>query len=290
VADAARGAPPPRLWLAVVAHPDDETVGLSTRLADWSAAAHVLTITDGAPRDRRTHERHGFARREDYAAARVAEQLGALAVVGVAAARCARLDVVDQETALHLPEIARRIAALVDALSPEVVFTHSYEGGHPDHDAAACAVRLALDLLARDGASRPALFEFPAYRADVDEVPQLAGPLRPRSQLRPPVPLRFLPGGPAETTVVLSAADRERKRRMYACYRTQALEGFFPPEVERYRPAPLHDFTRPPHAGLLHYENHGYEIRGDRFRALCADARATLLGAGRDSHGSSSRK
>lgn len=279
MADAAPPAPP-RVRLAIVAHPDDETVGLSTRLAAWSAAGHVLTITDGAPRDRRTHERHGFLRREDYAAARAAEQRAALAYAGITAERCARLDVVDQDAALHLPEIAARIAALVDALSPEIVFTHSYEGGHPDHDATACAVRLALDLVARDGGSRPALFEFPTYRADLEQAPlaDLADPPGPASQRRRPVALRFLPGGPRETTVVLSAAERERKRCMYACYRTQSLESFFPPDVERYRPAPRHDFTRPPHPGLLHYEQHAYEIRGDRFRALYADAHAALLG------------
>ncbi|TMQ03603.1 MAG: PIG-L family deacetylase [Deltaproteobacteria bacterium] len=278
MADASPAAPPVRL--AIVAHPDDETIGLSTRLAEWGATAHVLTITDGAPRDRRAYERHGFARREDYAAARAAEQLAALAIAGVAAEHCQRLEIVDQDAALHLPEIARRIAARVDSLSPEMVFTHSYEGGHPDHDATACAVRLALDLLARDGGSRP-LLEFPAYRADLDDAPPaaLADPPRPASQRRASVAFRFLPGGPPETTVVLSSRERERKRRMYACYRTQSLEGFFTPDVERYRLAPRYDFTRPPHPGLLHYEKHAYEIRGDRFRALCAQARAALLGA-----------
>lgn len=283
MADRGHGAHPRGARLVVVAHPDDETVGLSTRLAGWGATARVLTVTDGAPRDRRSFERHGFARREDYAAARAAEQLAALAVAGVPAEHCARLGVIDQEAALHLPAIARRLAASIASLSPEILVTHAYEGGHPDHDATACAVHLALDILACDGASLPALLEFPAYRADLDELHHLAsvtGPLPSEPPRRPPVALCFLPGGPAETTIVLSARERERKHRMYACYRTQSLS-FFPPDVERYRPAPRHDFTQPPHPGLLHYETRDYDLRGDRFRALCADARAALLGTDR---------
>ncbi|HET9623355.1 MAG TPA: PIG-L family deacetylase [Kofleriaceae bacterium] len=275
--------------LAVVAHPDDETVGLSTRLARWAAAGHVLTVTDGAPRDRRSFERHGFTSREAYAAARAAEQAAALAVVGVAAEHRTCLGVVDQEAALHLPAIVDQIATQIAACAPAVVFTHAYEGGHPDHDAVACAVHLAIDRLAAGRARPPALFEFAGYRADLDEAAQLAaltGPRPPRHQLRPAIPLCFLPGGPAQTTVVLSPDERARKRRMYACYRTQALEGFFTCELERFRPAPRYDFTRPPHVGVLHYEKHDYAISGERFRALYRAARAMGHGA---SVGSSSR-
>ena len=47
----------------------------------------------------------------------------------------------------------------------------------------------------------------------------------------------------------------------------------FPLDEERFRAAPLYDFTRPPHPGTLHYERHPWGMSGERFRAL---ARAAL--------------
>ena len=44
------------------------------------------------------------------------------------------------------------------------------------------------------------------------------------------------------------------------------------PDVERFRLAPRYDFTQPPHAGDLHYEQFGWELTPQRWRSLAAAA------------------
>ncbi len=67
--------------------------------------------------------------------------------------------------------------------------------------------------------------------------------------------------------------ERDRKARMLSCYATQqAVLREFPLEPERLRPAPSHDFSRPPHDGLLWYERLGWPISGQQWRE-----QATLL-------------
>jgi hypothetical protein len=41
---------------------------------------------------------------------------------------------------------------------------------------------------------------------------------------------------------------------------------------ERYRPAPHYDFARAPHEGPLHYELLDFELTGERWRELAAQA------------------
>lgn len=46
---------------------------------------------------------------------------------------------------------------------PEVILIHPYEGGHPDHDAAAFAVHVVGRLLERERGEPPLLIEFTSY-------------------------------------------------------------------------------------------------------------------------------
>jgi LmbE family N-acetylglucosaminyl deacetylase len=50
------------------------------------------------------------------------------------------LGIPDQAASLGLAGLARRLAVQLAASGAEVVVTHAYEGGHPDHDATAFAV------------------------------------------------------------------------------------------------------------------------------------------------------
>jgi hypothetical protein len=82
----------------------------------------------------------------------------------------------------------------------------------------------------------------------------------------------FLPGAPV-TEVRLTEAAGERKHRMFGCFATQReMLDNFAIGVERFRPAPEYDFTAPPHAGLLFYEQFDWGMTGERFRALAARA------------------
>jgi N-acetylglucosamine malate deacetylase 2 len=244
--------------LVMVAHPDDEVIGLGGQLPRFRDAA-ILHTTDGAPRDGRDVAMHGFADPAAYAAARRRELHAALRLAGIGAERALELGVPDQQAALHLPDLARAIARVVADRRPALIVTHAYEGGHPDHDATAFAVHAALRLLGPS--RRPALLEMAGYHAGPGGGMAVG---------------RFLPaeGGGPPVPIALSPEARVLKRRMIACFATQraVLSAFPVGDAEGLRPAPRHDFARPPHPGRLHYENHPWGMTGARFRRFAAEA------------------
>jgi len=232
----------------VVAHPDDETIaaGASLHLLPGLLLVHV---TDGAPRTLTDVAVAGFDTPADYAAARRRELMAALDAAGVAP-ELVELGVVDQEASFHMPILARALSRLFDAHGIEAVITHAYEGGHPDHDATAFAVHAATG-------HRPVL-EFAGYHADP------AGALLTGC---------FLPG-PAPTVIVLTDAERARKRSMFDCFHTQArMLKAFGTDQEAFRPAAPYDFTAPPLPGRLNYEHWGWSMTGARWRTLVQAAR-----------------
>ena len=243
---AARRAVPKRVAIAV-AHPDDETIaaGGSLPLMPGLLLVHV---TDGAPRRLADGERLGFATPGAYVAAREAELQAALAVAGVTPARV-RMGVPDQDASLHMGAIAADLARAFAEHGTQVVLTHAYEGGHPDHDATACAAHVAAGRLGLK------LIEFAGYHAGPDGGMTVQ---------------RFLPG-PVETVVQLGPAESARKQAMLRCFASQVeVLRPFGASVERFRPAPGYDFTVPPHEGALNYENWGWEMTGARWRTLAA--------------------
>lgn len=230
--------------LVVVAHPDDETVGagaLLSRLSDiW-----VVHATDGAPRDPRFMARGFRGTREEYARARRRELEAAMGLVGIGPERLRCLGIADQEAVFALPRLVAEIGRAIRDVRPGAILTLAYEGGHPDHDAVALAVRKASQGIE--------VFEMPLYHA---------GPGTERMAVQ-----EFLPG-PAGIRLGLSRAERDLKRRMMETFSTQeeTLRAFLPPRDERFRPAPACDFTRPPHDGRLQYEIWGFPITGERWR------------------------
>jgi N-acetylglucosamine malate deacetylase 2 len=261
-ADDARPAP---TVVLVVAHPDDETFGAGSRLPRLRDGRVVL-VTDGAPRDMRDAEANGLSTREDYARARRDELLAALALADLGPERLTELGRVDQEASLDLAGLARDLEAILRESRPEAVLTHAYEGGHPDHDAAAFAVHAACRLLEARGLTPPVIVEMACYQG--------AGG---RTAIH-----EFVPApGREPTTLELSDEQRAFKRRLYECHRTQwRVLGSFPVAVERFRLAPAYDFTAPPHAGRLNYERFEWGMTGDRWRDLAAAALAELGNGG----------
>src|SRR3954453_10881984 len=154
---AAGGAVAERVVIAV-AHPDDETIGLGAQLGRFDDAL-LVHITDGAPRDGHDARNYGFASVTDYAAARRRELEAALRAGEAERLRRLGLGIPDKEAWRDLAGLARRFAELLRAEKPTCVFTHAYEGGHPDHDAAAFAVHAACRLVA----SPPVIIEMPFY-------------------------------------------------------------------------------------------------------------------------------
>lgn len=230
--------------LVVVAHPDDETLGLGGHLARMPGV-HLLCLTDGAPREPGFAHAAGFGSPAAYAAERRAELARALALAGVSPERQHRGELFDQDVARSLPAARAVVAGWLEALSPLVVLTHAYEGGHPDHDAAAVAVH------AEARATR--VLEMPYYHAASGRY--ATGAFVPASCTEQPTS--------AAHEVRLDERALAHKRAMLACFRSQRdVLAPFDASVERFRWAPRYDFARPPHPGPLHYERLGWSITG----------------------------
>jgi LmbE family N-acetylglucosaminyl deacetylase len=125
----------------------------------------LVHVTDGAPMNLRDAHAAGFTSKEEYARARRLELLAAMSLAGIPEPRCIALNIGDQEASFRLRELTLRIAELLQTLQPALVFTHPYEGGHPDHDASSFAVHSALKLLRPKQTEAPLLFEFTSYHA-----------------------------------------------------------------------------------------------------------------------------
>lgn len=253
-----------RAWprvLLIAAHPDDETIGAGVLLSRRKNV-QVLHVTDGSPLNLADALAAGFRTREEYAEARRRETVAALALAGISEDAIANLQFTDQQTAFHLREISDAILKVVQEVRPEIVLTHSYEGGHPDHDSVALACHLAGQ---RCGDAAFCLCEFSGYHAGNGgmEVYQF---LRQEGRER-------------QFTYCLTPAERELKIAMINRFSTQArtLQAFSLPEVEKFRVAPPYDFAKPPHAGKLWYENFNWGVDGPAWRKMATQTLSEIF-------------
>jgi N-acetylglucosamine malate deacetylase 2 len=248
--------------MLLAAHPDDECLGAAALLMT-SPRVRVLHLTDGAPRDRTLWPPGLDASREGYARIRRRECLAALGKVGMDGELLVGLGAADQEGAQQLPRLIPLLWARLLLLRPPSLVVHPYEGGHPDHDAAALAAHAAVALLRARGERAPVLLEMSSYHGTHGRL----------------VTSEFLPRPErAVRSITLSDAQRSAKREALGCFASQrpVLEQF-PVATESFRLAPRYDFTQPPHPGRLYYESLGWPLAGEQWRQL---ARAALLSVG----------
>ena len=245
----AAGGPIGAPAVLVAAHPDDETLFAGATLARLSDL-RVIMVTDGAPQDVGHARSAGFATRQAYAAARAEELTRALAILAPQA-RLIGYDVPDQQAVDRLDEIAARLCQ--DLRGAALVLTHPYEGGHPDHDAVACAVHRAAACL---GPRAPAIVEFACY-ACFDGTREFG-----RFPPHPDVPEQVRP---------LDAADRDRIERALAAHVSQAsVFGRWRPTAEHWRAAPAYDFAAPPPGEACLYDQYGWPLTSARWRELAS--------------------
>lgn len=236
----------------VVAHPDDETIGAGGQLLRLRGVT-LVHATDGSPKAHPQHQAYARQRRHELAAA--------VALAGVPRDAMISLGFVDQDASFHLAELARRLAALFEERNIEIVVTHAYEGGHPDHDAVSFAVDAARRLMVHRGADPPDVIEMPLYHRGATGM----------------VAQQFVPADVPTVEVPLSDAAWAVKGRMLAAHASQAeVLTRFDSRVERFRIAPSYDFWVLPNGGSLHYESADWGMTGERWRELVAAASREL--------------
>ena len=257
--------------LVIMAHPDDEVLAVGAQM-ERMAGCRFVCVTDGAPEDGADARVHGFASLEQYRAARRRELACALGLAGLPASVAASLQlhdgsaVPDQRAAGCLVQVARALRREIEAFRPEVVLTHPYEGGHPDHDATAFAAWAAVQALAEP--ERPLLVETVGYHAGTggETVWIKMG--------------EFLPQAEAGDVRVCSLRpeQQEKKRALLGCFPSQAETlGQFGVEREVFRLSPAYDFGRAPHKGVLLYEAYGWGgLTGTEFRSRAVAAMREL--------------
>jgi LmbE family N-acetylglucosaminyl deacetylase len=222
----------------LVAHPDDEAVGCCGLLQRMSDPI-IVFATDGAPRS--DHFWKSYGSREKYASVRAQESEQALNAIGVTHfhALCEDSPIADQELFVDLQRAYQALGALIEAEMPEALLSHSYEGGHPDHD--------VCSFLAAVAGSRYELpvWEMPLYHRAGGQVYRQ----------------EFI-AADKQSLIELSREELSHKREMYAAYKSQAsvLADFMAP-VERFRRMHRYDFGRAAHAGVLNYEAWQWPIK-----------------------------
>src|SRR5206468_268195 len=120
-----------RRAMIIVAHPDDETIGMGAQLCRFHDAL-LLQITDGAPRDGRDAAAHGFASIAEYAFARRVELRAAVEAGRAGGVRTEVVGIPDQEACLDLVTLTEHILGRLQEEAPGAIFVQPYEGGHPD--------------------------------------------------------------------------------------------------------------------------------------------------------------
>ena len=237
----------------VAAHPDDELLGMGTLVPLLNRRFTVIHVTDGAPRSGSDVSNSGCATWQEYAALRRAEFEKALTAAGGSDHPTVCLNCPDQQAAFRIADHVRDLAEMFDKLRPSFVFTHAFEGGHPDHDAIAAAVHGAIYL------RRPhcTLMEFTGYHA---------GPNGMECECFLENPTDVLPRP-------LNSRQIEWKREVLSCYASQArVLAQFPLKFEPLRLAPQYDFLQPPHQGCLYYEHFDWGVNGAEWRRLAEQA------------------
>lgn len=240
------------------AHPDDEVLGSASLLHYLKDNLKVVTVTDGAPKKMDDAIAAGFCSREAYSKARFQEQLNALYSAGITEAQVYQLGFIDQQASYQMGAVCHKILEILQSCKPEIVLTHAYEGGHPDHDTTAFAVWAAVEMLKKCQGDAPEVVEFACYHGNGS------------SEL---VYYQFIdyPQIPI-WSVQLDQEQIENKKKLIQYYASQwkTMENF-PLTVERFRRAPSYNFKKPPHQGVLLYEFYNWGMSANNWNQLAAE-------------------
>jgi len=260
----AQTLPKPLRVAILAAHPDDEIVSagaLLRRLCATTAEVHVVHVTDGAPRNPAVAHEHGYRSIDAYRRVRQRELRHALDEAGITPRSTRQLRVPDQQAAHRLVDVTRAIDAFIESCPMDVVLSHPFEGGHPDHDACAFAVHAAVATRPRD--AQPLIVEFTSYHHGPNGIS--TGVFRADGHVS------------VEAMLTLGPDEEAIKRRARECFVSQApMLSQFLLTHERYRIAPVYAFTGRAHVGRLFYEYFDWNLDGAGWQSAAADALRTI--------------
>lgn len=227
--------------LLLVAHPDDEVLGASVTLR-CAERLRLVHATDGSGGD------------AVITAERFRELLAALESLDVEPT-IAPCGYPDGSLIGHAAALAEHLAGWLS--DTDVLITHAFEGGHPDHDACALAAQLACTRELERSGRRVARLEFAIY-ARID------GAIR--TNAFPPADAVLA------TTLQLSPEEQARKRRSLQAFASQRhVVDRFPLATETLRPTPEYDFSVPRDPAQLLFA-FGEPSRETRWREAAAAA------------------
>jgi N-acetylglucosamine malate deacetylase 2 len=190
--------------VVLAAHPDDETLALSVALPlfDNLTLVHATASADIAETNLRRDELDEALRR-----------------LGCRGPHRVSLGMPDGDLVSHAAHCADALVPLLN--SAAFCLTHAFEGGHPDHDACALAVAIALGWM---GTSAPVLAEFAVYALNGGKL----------------LTTRFANG---RGTIMLTPQEAVRKRHALEAFTSQQhVVDRFPLDGEALAAAPSHDF------------------------------------------------
>lgn len=227
---------------SVWAHYDDESSLIGAHIPQMPLSS-IIHTTDSAPTDPRFWaEKHASA--EDYSAHRHHEVTKALDIAGHVGPRSTS-HVSDQTAAFNMAEITRGLVEEFRSKKIQIAITHSYEGGHPDHDATAFAVHAAVALLRKEG-QNISIVEAPSYRLkNPDDHDFGVGEIDVNQRFE---------SHPATTPVVFHLTPEQiaLKRALFEAHSSQAhVMAEMSTDIEQLRAAPNYDFIHAAHGGRL---------------------------------------
>ncbi|HYG99794.1 MAG TPA: PIG-L family deacetylase [Terriglobales bacterium] len=227
--------------MVLVAHPDDESGGCAALLQRMRDPI-VVFATDGAPNDEFFWG--PFGSRESYGRVRRQEALRGLSEIGIRAVHFlddySPTQLRDQHLHRELSAALNAAEVIVRGHRPEAILVPAYEGGHPDHDACSLIGYLLGELY-----SIP-VWEMPLYhRAASGRI----------------VCQRFLDFDGTEVSIRYTRDEILNRSALIANYASQTdLGDFVHSRVEYFRKQRAYDYTKPPHDGVMNYEEWGWPI------------------------------
>lgn len=205
--------------LVISPHQDDESLGLAIFLQRIRGKKHIVFLTNGAPSKGYPLQKRKIpiplCSPEEYAALRKDEATKALSLLGIPETDLFFLNHIDSNLSLELDSSLDDLRGIIRKTNPHYVFSPSYEGSHPDHDA--CAV-LAKAL--KNEFSNTSFYEYALYNYSEGEQH-----------------LNEFSDKKSDYSIIASSDELEMKKKVIDCYVSQA-GGFidrFPRDKENIR-------------------------------------------------------